>query len=173
MSKRNTVRETTLEFRENLAKRKAALARNLLIARKATGTTQKKLIGPNVSTRITISRIERGDGDPRLSSIVSLATTLGISPVLLLLTGDELLELAQQLENWKANKAKINETADAVALEFCSTGTRSQIDEALELAQNVIKPKSKAEKIGVAIGTAYQPGDGSHIGKRMGSALGI
>jgi len=172
MDKKKTDPKTKREFMENLAKRKAALAKNLLIARKATGTTQKELLGPKVSTRITISRIERGDGDPRLSSIVSLATTLGISPVLLLITGDELLELASKLENWKKNKTKIP-PEDAVALELAPTGTRSQIDEVLELAQKALKPKGKAEKIGVAIGTVHKPGDGSHIGKSLGGALGI
>ena len=108
MKRKKTIdRELKWKFMENLAERKAALAQNLKVARKATDKHQEDLLGPNVSTRITISKIESEAGDPRLSSLVSLATTLGVSPILLLITGDELMELARKLEKWRVNKARV------------------------------------------------------------------
>lgn len=170
-SKKSIDPELKREFHVNLAERKAALAQNLKVARNAAGKLQEDLIGPNVSTRITISKIEAERGDPRLSSIVSLATSLGVSPVLLLITGDELLELARKLEKWRVNKARVGNKPLAVSLELSRGAMNNQMDTIQENAQEWLKPRNAPEKIGIAIGTLREPGDGSYIGKMMGRAL--
>lgn len=170
MNKPEINSERQKAYEENMAKRQASLAMNLKIARNVAGVRHEDLIAPNVSTRITVSRIERGDRDPRLSSIVSLATTLGISPILLLITGDELLALAKEVRNKRKHKPRIR-TEDAVALELLSGGTPKQVEQALEIIESWLGRADRVEKIGAVIGTIHKPGEGSYIGRILGRAL--
>jgi len=157
---------------KNRAERKTALARNLQVARKAIGITQQDLLEIGGYTRATISKIESGGGDPRISTIVDLATALGISPLLLLITKDELLAVADACKNLEDDIETIPEEV-AVAFEFVNTATKKGLADAIQLAVENLKPEGKAENIGTAVGTVHQPGRGSQIGKALGKALGL
>ena len=69
------------------------LARNLSAARSALGMSQDQLAAAAGVSRATVNQLEGGStakGDPRLSTVVSLSSALGISPMFLLLGRDEL-----------------------------------------------------------------------------------
>jgi len=157
-------------IQQNREDRTTALANNLRMARNAIGITQQKLIDAVGHTRVTIGKIESGDGDPRLSTIVDLATALGISPILLLITKEELFAIADSVKNLADYKDSIPKET-AVAFEFANTKTKKGLEDVIQLAVDNFKPKGNGEMIGTAMGTASQPGNGSQIGKAIGKAL--
>jgi len=155
---------------KNREERKTALANNLKIARRVMGISQQKMLEVGGHNRVTIGQIENGDGDPRLSTIIDLATALGISPLLLLITKNELFSLADTYKNFNQEMDSIPKET-AVAFEFANTKTKKGLEDVIQLAVDNFKPKGNGEMIGTAIGTDHQPGEGSQIGKALGKAL--
>lgn len=66
------------------------LARNLATARTAMNLSQDQLAERASISRATVIQIESGESDPRLSTVVNLASTLGVPAVFLLLGASEL-----------------------------------------------------------------------------------
>jgi transcriptional regulator with XRE-family HTH domain len=66
----------------------ARFAANLRATRKAAGLTQQGLADACDLQRSYVSRLERGELDPRLTMIVRLADALGVSLTILVEGGD-------------------------------------------------------------------------------------
>jgi DNA-binding XRE family transcriptional regulator len=141
----------------------ANFAKNLVLARNAVELTQSNLSEISNVSRTTIAQIESGEGDPRLSTVIDIATSLGVSPILLLMGSDEMNALVNM-------KTKIND----IDL------SNNDIDEMERLISTGIdKNKIKAAKLGVsstiglssvgaAIGTVLLPGVGTIAGAIYG-----
>lgn len=156
---------------ENRVSRKrllsALLGRNVILARKARGFTQAELSKASGHTRVTIAKVEAGQVDPRLSTVADISSALGISPLLLLITGDELLSLSRLEE--KTNPYQKAMSIDvSVLLTLMNIGTTSSMLKAAQLAIEQLSLGSGPEAAGAAIGTACAPGKGSAIGAALG-----
>jgi transcriptional regulator with XRE-family HTH domain len=66
----------------------ARFAANLRATRKAAGLTQQGLADVCDLQRSYVSRLERGELDPRLTTIVRLADALGVPPTALVEESD-------------------------------------------------------------------------------------
>jgi transcriptional regulator with XRE-family HTH domain len=63
---------------------RAALASNIRAARNAARMTQDEAADASVMQSAVYSRIERGEVDPRVSSLLKIASGLGVEPADLL-----------------------------------------------------------------------------------------
>ena len=151
------------------------LARNLVAARTALEVSQDVLATKASVSRATVIQIEGGEGDPRLSTLVSLADALGVSPMFLLL-GREDLEALSALRNTEE-------------LPIVLDGLSEQDIEMMRrlLHSGISRNRNKAIKMGtaaalatgaaastlsaVAIGSILLPGIGTAIGAVLGGIM--
>jgi transcriptional regulator with XRE-family HTH domain len=168
------VAQSFLAERENAV---AALAKNLVLARTARGTTQEKLAEESGVSRATIAQIESGESDPRLSTIVDLAAALELSPLLLLLNERELAAIAKLVEDESYVK-KISSDISTEDVErmrrLIQSGVQKGQKRAAELGASAAQAAGFAAggaAAGAAIGTILFPGIGTAIGAALGSLL--
>ena len=151
------------------------LARNLVAARTALEISQDTLATNASVSRATVIQIEGGEGDPRLSTLVSLADALGVSPMFLLL-GREDLEALSDLRNAEG----LPVVSDELSEEDIETMRRL-------LRSGISRNRNKAIKMGtaaalatgaaastlsaVAIGSIILPGIGTAIGAVLGGIM--
>jgi transcriptional regulator with XRE-family HTH domain len=158
----------------------SVLAKNLVVARVITGTTQQGLAERADISRATIAQIETGYSDPRLSTISELAHALGI-PLIFLLIGDEEV---------RAISGLLSESADG-ALNPPNTVRVSpvELDRMQRLLRSgMLKDRVRAAQIGAslakaagglglsaevcaAIFSAIVPGSGTVAGAILGESL--
>ena len=87
---------------------RAALAKNIVSARKAKAKmlgrhyTQEHLARDSGISTTAIAQIERGDVDPRLSTITGIAVALGVNPVFLLFGRQEIQTLHEMIKGLDA-----------------------------------------------------------------------
>lgn len=87
---------------------RAMLAKNIVSARKAKAKllgrhyTQEKLAADSGISTTAIAQIERGEVDPRLSTITGIAVALEVNPVFLLFGRQEIETLHQMIEGLDA-----------------------------------------------------------------------
>ena len=87
---------------------RAALAKNIVSARKAKAKllgrhyTQEQLAEDSGISTTAIAQIERGEVDPRLSTITGIAVALGVNPVFLLFGRQEIETLHQMIQGLDA-----------------------------------------------------------------------
>ena len=87
---------------------RAMLAKNIVSARKAKAKllgrhyTQEKLAADSGISTTAIAQIERGEVDPRLSTITGIAVALKVNPVFLLFGRQEIETLHQMIEGLDA-----------------------------------------------------------------------
>jgi len=80
---------------------RSTLAKNIMLARRAKYLSQGELAEKAGYSRALLAQIETGKADPSLSTIVSLADALNISPFLLLLGDNDfglLVEMSEELQ---------------------------------------------------------------------------
>jgi transcriptional regulator with XRE-family HTH domain len=155
----------------------AGLAKNLVLARNARGTTQDKLAEESGVSRATIAQIESGESDPRLSTIVDLAAALGVSPLLLLLSERELAAIAKLVQDETfVSRISADISADDVERmrRLIQSGLQKGQKRAAEIGANAAQAAGLAAggaAVGAAIGTLLFPGLGTAIGAALGSLL--
>lgn len=153
-----------LFFRREAAK--VTLAKNLNLARTAGQLTQMELAEAATVSRATIAQLEAGDGDPRLSTIVDLATALGTSPVLLLMGEDEMCAIASvQLNDNLVSADEVEQMRRMVA-----SGLKKQRLQAGRLGANAARAAGLSA-VGAAIGSVLMPGIGTAVGAAVGAFL--
>jgi transcriptional regulator with XRE-family HTH domain len=120
----------------------------------AKDMTQEELADAARLSRATIAQIEGGDGDPRLSTLIDIATALEISPILLLMDERDLGVLVKMVQEGPDNLRKNGPSVSDV----------EQMRRLLETG--LMKNRIRAAKIGVAAGDAV-----GAVGAAIGSGL--
>ena len=166
--RRNTLPENIL----NVDEVRMNLARNLVAARTALETSQDTLATRASVSRATVIQIEGGEGDPRLSTLASLADALGVSPMFLLL-GREDVEALSHLRNSKSLSAvpdELSEEEIGTMGRLLSSGISRNRNKAIKMgtAAAAASGMSAAILAGAAIGSVLMPGIGTIIGSVLG-----
>jgi transcriptional regulator with XRE-family HTH domain len=152
------------------------LARNLSAARGAIGLSQDQLASAAGVSRATVNQIEGGasaKGDPRLSTLVSLAAALGISPVFLLLGRSELDAIAEAPKSKEAKDVRSHLTSEELETmrRLLRSGLAKNRTKAVEMGTTaaVTAGVTAGAIAAAAIGTTLLPG----IGTALGAALAV
>lgn len=153
---------------------RTAIAANLVQAREAAGLTQGQLSDISGASRATIAQIETGEGDPRLSTIESIAIALGIPPFMLLLRDTDAGRLVEMVDNRKeltrlTPPAALVERLEALRVSRLPKENR----QASRLAADLARDKglvSLGAQVGAAIGTSLAPGVGTAICAFLGDS---
>ena len=173
------------------------LAKNIVSARKAKATllgrhyTQEKLAADSGISTTAIAQIERGEVDPRLSTITGIAVALEVNPVFLLFGRQEIETLHQMIEGLDAQSftelserffsnsiKEINKLANSSlprqqikASQMGAGAIAMQINQ--QLAQNTLEVVDDSVKLSVGtsvgIGAAMAGVTGATIGALMGT----
>ncbi len=148
---------------------KAVLKQNLSIARQVRRITQDELALRSGVSRTTIIQLEKGEGDPKLSTVVSLAIVLGIAPVLLLFGLDEMKAVQRLVEN-PPNAEQVAEAQVRTMGQLLKAGfSRASRSAEGDLAQDNAPTGGAA--IGAAVGSMLLPGMGTPLGAMLGAML--
>lgn len=150
---------------------KDALARNLSAARSALGMSQEQLAAAAGVSRATVNQLEGGasaKGDPRLSTVVNLATALGVSPIFLILRREELEAIThapRSLER-EAVEAQLRAEQLETIRRLLLSGVAKNRTTAVQMgAEAAATAGVKAGAlVAAAIGTAISPGIGTAVG---------
>jgi len=176
---------------------RAMLAKNIVSARKAKAKllgrhyTQEKLAADSGISTTAIAQIERGEVDPRLSTITGIAVALEVNPVFLLFGRQEIETLHQMIEGLDAQSftelserffsnsiKEINKLANSSlprqqikASQMGAGAIAIQINQ--QLAQNTLEVVDDSVKLSVGtsvgIGAAMAGIMGATIGALMGT----
>jgi len=166
----------------------ALLAKNLVVARMLTGLTQHGLAAAATVSRATIAQLETGCSDPRLSTIVDLATALGIPPIFLLVGVEEVRALAALLlpppkspdgdSTGPAAAPVFSPKVPAPDLarmqEFVRSGMLKDRMRAARVGASVARaagPLSEATPVSAGIFSAILPGAGTVVGAALAELL--
>ena len=154
------------------------LARNMVAARTALEISQDTLATRASVSRATVIQIEGGEGDPRLSTLVSLADALSVSPMFLLL-GREDLEALSNLQNAEGLPIVLDELSEE-DIETMRRLLRSGISRNRNKAIKMGTPAASATGgvaastlAGAAIGSIILPGIGTAVGTVLGALLDL
>ena len=145
---------------------KATLAKNLSLARSARGLTQTELASASAVSRATIAQLEGGDGDPRLSTVVDLATALDTSPLFLLMGEDEIRAIASV----RRPESLVSDEEVEQMRRMLSSGLGKQRLQAGKLGADAARAAGLSV-VGAAIGSALFPGIGTAVGAAVGAFL--
>jgi transcriptional regulator with XRE-family HTH domain len=143
-----------------------ALAKNLSLARAAKGFTQTDLAKAAGGSPATIAQLEVGEGDPRLSTIIDLATALDTSPMLLLMGEDELGAIA----NISNADSLLSDDQVQQMRRLVSSGLLKQRLQAGKLGA-IVAQGAGLSAVGAAIGSGLLPGIGTAVGAAIGAYL--
>lgn len=155
----------------------SSLANNLVLARSARGFTQAELADIADVSRATIAQIENGSGDPHLSTISAISSALDISPILLLLSKQELIGVIELFKD----SDSINNLASGISekeIELMDLLIKSGLDKNKKRAAKMGSASvaqagfsAQGAVVGAAIGTVIMPGIGTAIGATLGNQI--
>jgi transcriptional regulator with XRE-family HTH domain len=151
----------------------SVLAKNLVVARVVAGVTQQALADAAGVSRATVAQLETGYSDPRLSTIVELATALGIPPILLLLGKPEALALSAFFEK-PSSDLSVNAGDVARMRRLVETGMLKDRLRAALVGASAARDSGEEGSIAAvsaAIFSAIHPGPGTVAGMLLGRLL--
>ncbi len=148
------------------------LARNLVAARTALDISQDTLATNASVSRATVIQIEGSEGDPKLSTLVSLANALGVSPMFLLL-GREDFEALSDLRNAEELPVVFSEQDIEMMRRLLQSGISRNRNKAIKMGTDAALATGAAAGTlsAVAIGSILLPGIGTAIGAVLGGIL--
>jgi transcriptional regulator with XRE-family HTH domain len=149
------------------------LAKNLVAARLIAGVTQRELADAAGISRATVAQIETGSSDPRLSTIVELASALGL-PASALLFGRLEVRAIVELPDRAAKPRPALDTRDVVRMrQHLGTGMLKDRLRAARIGANAVESTSASPlgPIVSALFSAVIPGGGTEIGSIFGDLL--
>lgn len=127
------------------------------------GVTQQELAQRADISRATIAQIETGYSDPRLSTIVDLAAALGIPPIVLLTSAEEVRVLVELME-----LANAPESDSHPALPIL----QSEVERMQRfLRSGMLKDRLRAARIGAAVARSAGAGIASEVCSAIFSAV--
>ena len=175
MSERQSISNPLLGNRPDMDQVRMNLARNLVAARTALEISQDSLATSASVSRATVIQIEGGEGDPRLSTLVSLADALGVSPMFLLL-GREDLEALSDLRNAKELTVVSNELSEEdieMMRRLLRSGISRNRNKAIKMGTAAALATGAAASTlsAAAIGSIIFPGIGTAIGAFLGGII--
>lgn len=154
-----------------------ALARNLVAARSALGLSQDQLAHAAGVSRATVNQLEGGasaKGDPRLSTISSVAAALGISPLFLFLDREELDAIAEIPKSQEAKDVSSHLNAEQLERmrRLLRSGVAKNRSEAIAMGTTAatLAGMSAGPLAAAAIGTAISPGVGTAVSAALAAA---
>ena len=151
----------------------AALAKNLAMARLLAGVTQQELASASGISRATIAQLETGMSDPRLSTVVDLATALHLPPIVLLVGLSEAAALAGLHRDLTDKPVQIS-PADIARMEYLlRSGLLSDRGRAGRIGAATAIAAGENDHVAVVAGilSAIVPGDGTKAGISLGRLL--
>ncbi len=154
------------------------LARNLVAARTALEMSQDTLATRASVSRATVIQIEGSEGDPRLSTLVSLADALSVSPMFLIL-GSEDLEALSNLRNAKGLPVVSDELSEEdveTMRRLLRSGISRNRNKAIKMgttAASATGGVAASTLAGAAIGSIILPGVGTAVGTVLGAFLDL
>jgi transcriptional regulator with XRE-family HTH domain len=151
----------------------SVLAKNLVVARVVSGITQQALADAAGISRATIAQLETGYSDPRLSTIVELASALGVPPILLLVGKPEAVALAAFLQK-PATPVSIADSDIAQMRRLVDTGMLKDRVRAALVGADAARASGEegsATPVSAAIFSAIYPGPGTIAGTLLGRLL--
>lgn len=152
----------------------SVLGKNLVVARTAAGLTQQELADAANVSRATIAQLEAGYSDPRLSTVVSLASAMGISPFLLL-WGREEVQALTQLPAWLESHPIHLPPAEVEHMrQLLRTGMLKDRARAARVGASLaaaVGHGSGSDRVGAAVFSAFLPGDGTKLGIALSELL--
>ena len=154
------------------------LARNLVAARTALEISQDTLATRASVSRATVIQIEGGEGDPRLSTLVSLADALSVSPMFLLLGREDLEALSnlRKSEGMPVVPDELSEEDVETMRRLLRSGISRNRNKAIKMgvaAASATGGVAASTLAGAAIGSIILPGIGTTVGTVLGAFLDL
>ena len=157
---------------------KATLAKNVVVARKARGWTQEELAARSGVSRATIAMIEGANAShgPSLETLTHLATSLGVSPVMLLM-GDRELQAVIEIAQTTPKKLLEHEISDESVEEMrrlIHSGMQKNLFRAVKIGVATAAGAGLVAGggvVGSAIGSVLFPGLGTIVGAVLGTLI--
>lgn len=146
------------------------LAQNVIAARTANQMTQQELAEAAGISRATVAEIERGGGDPRLSTLVGMAGALHTSPIMLFLERAT-LEVVDTLQRDTKNLNAPSAESVEKMVNFLKSESRTGSQQAAKEGIRALGAGGGAG-VGAAIGSVLLPGVGTMVGAALGGLLG-
>ena len=152
------------------------LARNLVAARTALEISQDTLATRASVSRATVIQIEGSEGDPRLSTLVSLADVLSVSPMFLLLGREDIEALSnlQNAEDLPVESDELSEEDIETMRRLLHSGISRNRNKAIKMGIAAASAKggvAASALAGAAIGSILLPGIGTAVGAVLGGLL--
>jgi transcriptional regulator with XRE-family HTH domain len=158
-----------------LIEAREALARNVAAARTALQVSQDDLAAASAVSRATIIQIESGTSDPRLSTLVSLASALQVSPLFLLLGATELAAIGAVATGPELEKLRSSLSTDKLETmrRLLQSGITRNRNQAVKMAGSTAAAAGllRGGIAAAAIGSIIAPGTGWFIGAALGSVF--
>jgi transcriptional regulator with XRE-family HTH domain len=148
------------------------LAKNLVAARAAAGLTQHELAEAAGVSRATIAHLETGVSDPRLSTLVDLATAMGVPALLLLVGAREAQALVDLPEGIEEERPFVSDSiVEKMRRRVASGMLRDRLLAARLGASVVPEGDSLSARVSAAIFSAILPGPGTLTGAAFGRSF--
>jgi len=170
---KNTNIENNNDLRESTVK--LNVAKNIAAARNAMDISQDVLAERAHIGRATLIQIENAKADPRLSTLVKLATALEVNPSILLMGKEEFEAIARISETLLEQKLqKMDPQIVKMTQHLVDSGMDRNRNRAAKMGGEMVQSVGMTNGVisGAAIGTILLPGVGTVIGGILGSLFG-